>query len=339
MIRFAVPLKGLLVPGLLVAAFVLAGCFSSGDAEVSTTAPSGGKEVGSSGGSSSDTPESSSQARAASIPDSDSTEIDAAEFTDSGLNSTAGLDSSIDQSNDSNPTAARGKITQVALAEPAKKTALEKSSTGKVSSDKTAPNKPGSEYVDRPPTPLLKGWTKPAVAIVLSGDQRGSLEPCGCTARQSGGFARRGDLFEQLWKKGWPVVALDLGGSLKRSRTHDQIKFEKILDGMRRMKYDAMGLGPAELRLGAERLMSWHEPEPNGDTPGLPFLSANIVFFENPDQGTPLPYRIIEANGLKIGVTSVLGDAFRDQVIPRGPAAAGQPISVAPAIPVQAAQY
>lgn len=74
---------------------------------------------------------------------------------------------------------------------------------------------------ERPPEPLLKGWETPSVAIVLSGEQIGYLEPCGCSAKQSGGFARRGDLFEQLRAKKWPVAAFDLGGTLKRSRRHD----------------------------------------------------------------------------------------------------------------------
>jgi hypothetical protein len=80
-----------------------------------------------------------------------------------------------------------------------------------------------AEIADRPPAPMLQGWQKPKLTLVLSGDIRGFLEPCGCSSRQSGGFARRADLFEQLKAKGWPVTAFDLGGSLKRSRQHDQV--------------------------------------------------------------------------------------------------------------------
>lgn len=165
---------------------------------------------------------------------------------------------------------------------------------------------------ERPPEPLLKGWEVPAAAIVLSGEQIGYLEPCGCSAKQSGGFARRGDLFEQLKARQWPVAAFDLGGTLKRSRKHDLLKFQAILEGFGLMHYQALGLGPAELRLGAEQLLSLHSPEK-----GLAFLSSNVVFFGSSDIGTPLPYKIVEINGVKIGVTSVLGEFYRDQVIPR----------------------
>jgi hypothetical protein len=187
------------------------------------------------------------------------------------------------------------------------------------SNEKSAP--------ERPPEPLLKGWTKPQLAIVLSGEQMGYLEPCGCSAKQSGGFARRGDLFEQLRAKQWPVAAFDLGGTLKRSRRHDLLKFQAILKGLGLMHYQALGLGPAELRLGAENLLSLHSPEK-----GLAFVSCNIVFFGDIGIGTPLPYKIVEMNGVKVGVTGVISDFYRDQVLPRGNPVANQPITVTDAV-------
>ena len=39
--------------------------------------------------------------------------------------------------------------------------------------------------------PLFDGWKKPAAVLVLSGEQHGFFEPCGCAEHQSGGFARR----------------------------------------------------------------------------------------------------------------------------------------------------
>lgn len=176
---------------------------------------------------------------------------------------------------------------------------------------------------ERPPEPMLKNWKKPKLAIVLSGEQNGYLEPCGCSEKQSGGFARRADLFAQIQAKKWPIAAFDLGGTLKRSRRHDQLKFQKILEGFNLMHYQALGLGPAELRLGAEQLLSMHAPEK-----GLAFVSANVVFFGTPDLGTPLPYKLVEVNGVKIGVTSVLGNYYRDQVIPREQNDPNQPITV-----------
>jgi len=147
----------------------------------------------------------------------------------------------------------------------------------------------------------------------MSGDAIGYMEPCGCSATQSGGFARRSDLLRQLRdEKKWPLVALDLGGSLKRSRRHDQIKFEMLTEGLKEMGYSAMGLGAAELRLGAEHLLALHQPDM-----GVAFLSGNTILFGDPAIGTPLPYKIFEQNGVKIAVTSVIGKKYRDEVLPQ----------------------
>ncbi|MDB5387222.1 MAG: 5-nucleotidase/2 3-cyclic phosphodiesterase-like esterase [Planctomycetaceae bacterium] len=296
--RLSVPLKGLFLPSCFAAVFALIGCFSS-------TPPSISSESGPATGA------------------KPSLAIDKDNHKDTDQNSEP---ENSNANSDSRPTeAVTPRAGTTPTDEPVRQVAL--------AANEKSPKKEPAEYVDRAPQPMLQKWTKPAMAIVLSGDIRGYLEPCGCSSRQSGGFARRADLFEQLRAKGWAVTGFDLGGSLKRSREHDQIKFTKILTGLRQMKYTALGLGPAELRLGAERLMSWHEPD--GDTPGkgLAFVSANIVFFDNPEQGTPLPYRVVEINGVKIGVTSVLGDYYRDQFIPKDNNQPGQPITVKPPIP------
>src|SRR5262245_16542588 len=62
-------------------------------------------------------------------------------------------------------------------------------------------------------------WPKPAVTLVLTGQQIGYIEPCGCTGleNQKGGLARRHTLFKQLAEeRGWPVVPLDVGSQVKR---------------------------------------------------------------------------------------------------------------------------
>src|SRR5262245_13586942 len=42
--------------------------------------------------------------------------------------------------------------------------------------------------------PMLAGWEKPAAVIVVTGEQHGYFEPCGCTANQTGGMSRRADM-------------------------------------------------------------------------------------------------------------------------------------------------
>ncbi|HUG90511.1 MAG TPA: multiheme c-type cytochrome [Planctomycetaceae bacterium] len=184
-------------------------------------------------------------------------------------------------------------------------------------SDKTAGNNTGQDQqAERPPKPLLDGWTKPAAAIVFSGEQEGFLEPCGCTALQSGGMGRRHALFQLLGEKGWPLTAFDLGGTVRRSRLQSQIKFQTILAGLGQMGYAAMTLGPDELRLGADYLLSRENFSPDADAAPA-FVAANVELFESPDYG-PSRYRTVTVGDVKIGVTAILGTSLKDKIFPEG---------------------
>lgn len=168
------------------------------------------------------------------------------------------------------------------------------------------------------PGTYLQGWEKPAVALLLTGEQHGYLEPCGCSETQSGGMARRADLVRILTEvKGWDVVGLDVGGTLKRARRQDQIKFEKLFEAFRQLHYLAVGVGVEELRLGADFILSrFIGPDELAKSTAL--VSSNVVLFDQPDLGWPLPYRMIETAGLKIGVTSVFGPSLVKDVAPEG---------------------
>lgn len=165
------------------------------------------------------------------------------------------------------------------------------------------------------PASFLQGWNKPAVALLLSGEEHGYLEPCGCSELQSGGMARRADLFRMLTEeKGWSVVGLDVGGTLKRSRRQDEIKFDKIFEAFQQMNYSAVAVGVEELKLGAEFILT-RRIEVADNAPAL--VSANIELFGIKDDW-PMPYRIIEKDGVRIGVTSVFGPSLTDRVAPDG---------------------
>src|SRR5436190_22292659 len=49
--------------------------------------------------------------------------------------------------------------------------------------------------------PAFANWPKPDVALLLSGDTRGYLQPCGCSEPQKGGLRRRYVLLDSLRKK------------------------------------------------------------------------------------------------------------------------------------------
>ncbi|MCA9246688.1 MAG: hypothetical protein KDA42_06220, partial [Planctomycetales bacterium] len=168
----------------------------------------------------------------------------------------------------------------------------------------------------KPRKELLAGWKQPDATFVMTGEMHGYIEPCGCTSGQSGGLARRADLIRRIRGKGWPLTAVDLGGTMRRSRRQSQIKFETLLAGLRDMEYAVLGLGPEELRFGPEYLLTQNVAESTEDTRGLPFVAANVVLFEVPGlEGGPLELRIIEAGKVKIGVTAVVGNSLKEKAI------------------------
>ncbi|WLD13165.1 multiheme c-type cytochrome [Planctellipticum variicoloris] len=161
------------------------------------------------------------------------------------------------------------------------------------------------------PKPLLDGWEVPAAALLLTGEQHGYFEPCGCTLGQSGGMTRRASLVRQLEDRGWKVAGLDVGGTLRRARQQDQIKFDTILTALNDLHYEGLAVGVEELRLGADFLAS--KPQNS-----LALLSANVVLFDLPDLGTPRAFKTFTVGNLKVGVTAVLGDSLKAEVAPAG---------------------
>ncbi len=169
-----------------------------------------------------------------------------------------------------------------------------------------------------PAKPLFDGWDKPAVVLVLSGEQHGFLEPCGCSEHQSGGVSRRHDLIKQLDSKKWPLTSLDLGGTVNRTRAQTKLKFQTFLAAMKDMRYSVLNLGPEELKLGAADLLAFHTPDQNDPLGSLGFLSANVTLFGSPELGTPIRSKLLTIGKVKVGVTSILGETFRKEIAPPG---------------------
>ncbi|MGH7201930.1 MAG: hypothetical protein ACREJB_15090, partial [Planctomycetaceae bacterium] len=141
---------------------------------------------------------------------------------------------------------------------------------------------------------LFGDWPKPAVAIVLSGEIHGHLEPCGCTELQTGGMARRADLVRQMEDRDWPVVGIDLGDTVKRNRRQSELKFETIKAALADLHYVALGLGEKELEFDPGFLISQHVTDPQNPTASLAFLGANVQFYGVPDlDGGPKRWKIV----------------------------------------------
>ncbi len=207
------------------------------------------------------------------------------------------------ETNETTPTAGKKATTTPASAAKTKNTATS----------------PAGSAIERPPFdpikvngPIFVDWQRPRLALVISGRIAGYLEPCGCAGldRQKGGISRRSTVISQLKKDGWPIVALDLGGLVNRYGRQAELKFHTTASALRAMGYCAVGFGPDDLRLTAGELVA-ETTDP--DIAQSPFVSANVGLM-GMDSDLVARCRVIEAAGLKIGVTAILGKQFQKSV-------------------------
>ena len=150
-----------------------------------------------------------------------------------------------------------------------------------------------------PPSPLFRNWGKPDLAIAVTGQMYGYLQPCGCSRPQYGGLARRYNFLKSLRDKGWPVVALDLGDISPRGGPQALLKYETAMTALGLMKYSAMGLGRNEFSFPQGVLDAVAVPLNNKQAPRI--LAANL------NEEEVLPWKMVKEGNTTIGVAGVIG--------------------------------
>ena len=177
----------------------------------------------------------------------------------------------------------------------------------------------GTPTAEALPEPLLADWKSPAAVLLLTGEQHGYLEPCGCSIHQLGGMARRADLVRILVEeRHWPVSGLDVGGTPKRNRRQDQIKYLALFDAFKKLNYGVAAVGLEELKLGADFLLQQMVADPEEAKKTVGLVGANVALYDPPLDGWPLASRIVQVGSVKVGVTAIVGVSLRDQVAPVG---------------------
>lgn len=186
------------------------------------------------------------------------------------------------------------------------------------SGSQTSTDPPGEIPAVRTGKPLFDGWSEPRAVLVLTGDEHGYLEPCGCSEKQSGGLARRGDLLRQIREeRNWPVTAFNVGGTLYEPRVaypQSKIKFSIFRKGLEDLGYQGLALGLEELMLGPETLYTEHLNSESQEGFDLPFLAANVTLFGSRDLGMPQSFRVVDVGGVKVGVAAVSGQSTRQKL-------------------------
>ncbi len=169
------------------------------------------------------------------------------------------------------------------------------------------------EPKDRPAPPMFVGWTKPDLAIVVSGQMYGYLQPCGCSYPQKGGLTRRYNFIQTLKGKGWPVTAVDLGDLAQASGPQQRLKYVVAMNALRLMGYQAIGIGKNELLMpliDALANYSIDNPEPRPVAVNLAKTEKGELFYDlNVRQG-----EIFQAGRVKVGIVGAIGAITAEKV-------------------------
>ena len=143
------------------------------------------------------------------------------------------------------------------------------------------------------------GEPRPMVqlALALTGEVRGEIEPCGCPTVPYGGFVRREGFLATLRAEDAPLFVLDAGEMLLKATdvAGRRARAETVLDLAAGTGLDAWAAGPLDLVPGGPVLLQGtHALSANWRTAGAPVLPA---------------VRVITRGGVRLGVIGVSGTA------------------------------
>ncbi len=135
------------------------------------------------------------------------------------------------------------------------------------------------------------------LVVLYGGEQKGSMDTCGCPRRPRGSFPRMGAYVEAIQRSEVPMVLVNPGYWLEDAQGFDGVQRADMaamdrwmIQGMKALPWSGINLAPQDLAA----LVTVQE-----EAKGLPLLSANA-------DGAP-PYQIVEVGGHKIGITGIAG--------------------------------
>ncbi len=136
------------------------------------------------------------------------------------------------------------------------------------------------------------------VRILFTNNSNGKLVDCNCRDDPYGGLAERIGLVRSYREKYPDVLLLDSGGYFGLSGIEQ--KGPVVLKLMEIMEYEACGIGDQEIYHGLDRfleLFGWYNDR---------IINASLYTVE----GLPVftTYRIINVNGMRIGITGLVSD-------------------------------
>lgn len=143
------------------------------------------------------------------------------------------------------------------------------------------------------------------LTILHTSDLHGAVIPDADGSPRPGSLARVGFEIEKIRKEiTHPILLLDSGDTLQGNPLEEFIHIRKgeespTIEAMNRLGYEAMAVGNHEFNFGLGPLRSAEKQA------HFPFLAANALF-ENSGKPAFPPYKIMEIEGLRIGILGLI---------------------------------
>jgi len=147
-----------------------------------------------------------------------------------------------------------------------------------------------------------KAWKD--ISLIYSTDVKGKIEPCGWKSKPRGGLARRASFLDNIWNENVPFLMVDAGDLFGRRSKDERHQTEFLCEMTGDLGYDGIGLGERDLNYGLPFLLEMVEKY------SLPFTNANVHDVATGDLILP-EYLVVERNGIKYGLVSVLDPALK----------------------------
>ncbi len=130
----------------------------------------------------------------------------------------------------------------------------------------TPDSRPSSDVDAREPKPKV---------LILSGNEKGFIRPCGCTKPALGGVHRRAEAVVALEASHSILGSISLGNLVVEGGRQQQLKFETFLLALSSVNASVLLPGPGEFLLGAEYLAN-----EASKLASFPFLVSNVKLGE-----------------------------------------------------------
>ncbi len=168
----------------------------------------------------------------------------------------------------------------------------------------------GKPLPPQPPAPIPK-FEGPVV--VLTGNERGFIRPCGCSKPKLGGIDRRAHAIAKLREKNPLLAAVSTGGLITEGGRQQELKMDAFLIALSAMNYAAFVPGADDFKIGAQALV-----ERKGMC-SFPMVLANAKVGETAFDGQA---KLGDTGGVVIGLVEPMAPATGVLVAPAAPALA-----------------